>query len=267
MSEPILIGVGSTQAQMLPVQVLSYSLTRHTERPLEIVPLFRSGIEIPMPRDPRNAARTPFSFQRFLLPELGGFRRRAVYLDSDMIAFADIGELYDQPMDGADILAVEATPGRQALYSVLVVDPSCGWRVDELVGGLDNGELSYEELIFDFKVPGRVAIRLPYRWNSLERFEPGETSILHFTDMWTQPWLVKANPLTRVWVEELLGAIEHGFVTTDFVAECVRKRWIRPSLLYQVEHGVADPADLPWWILAKDLPFTRHCRREGFRIF
>ena len=267
MSESILIGIGATEAQMLPVQVLSCSLHRCTQRQLEIVPLYRCPIEVSTPQDPRNAARTPFSFQRFLLPELGDFRRRAIYLDSDMLAFADIGELYDTPMDGADVLAVEATPKRKPLYSVLLIDPHCGWRVRDIVEKLDRGELTYDELMYDFKVPGRVDIRLPYRWNSLERYEAGQTAILHFTDMWKQPWLVKKNRLARVWVEALFEAIEQGYVTESFVAECVAKRWVRPSLLYQVQKGIADPRELPWFVEVRDVPFTRYCRRRGFRIF
>jgi hypothetical protein len=267
MSEPILIGVGSTAAQMLAVNVLSYTLHRHASRPLEVVPLFRAGIEVPEPKDPKNAPRTPFSFQRFLLPELGGHRRRTIYLDSDMIVFADIGELHDMPMNGADLLSTEPTPERKPVYSVLLLSPDCPWRIGEIVARLDSGETSYEELMFSFRVPGRVEMRLPYRWNSLELYEPGTTSLLHYTDMRHQPWLVRDNPLAGIWVQALLDAIDAGFVSRDDVEDGVARRWVRPSLAYQVEKRIVDPKDLPAWMALRDLPFARYCKRNKYRIF
>ncbi len=252
---------------MLAVKVLSYTLHKWTKRPLEVVPLYRCGIEIPKPKHARNRPRTPFSFQRFLLPELGGFERRTIYLDSDMIVFSDIGELYDTPMDGADVLATESTPGRKVVYSVLLMDAKCPWRISEIVKSLDSKELSYEDLMFKFKVPGRVEVRLPYQWNSLERFEPGETKLLHYTDMWFQPWLVKENPLAEIWIRELCEAIDAGYATEDEVAQAVAKRWVRPSLLYQVQRRVFRPKDIPFWVAWKDIPFTQYCRRKKFRIF
>jgi hypothetical protein len=267
MSEPILIGVGATAAQMLAVRVLSYTIHRHTRRPVEVIPLCESGIALPVPQDPANAPRTPFSFQRFLLPELGGFARRSIYLDSDMIVFSDIGELYDTPMDGDDVLVVEPTPGRSLTYSVLLLAPQCPWQVGEIVGRLDRGELGYEELMFEFRVPGRVAVRIPWKWNSLERYQAGETALLHFTDMWRQPWLVQSNPLAPLWVRALFEAIDAGFVARDQVADGVARRWLRPSLLWQVEERVEDPRALPLHVRLRDVPFTRHCRRLRFRIF
>ena len=44
MAEPILIGVGATERQMLAVQVLTYTLHKHSRRKLEVVPLHRAGI-------------------------------------------------------------------------------------------------------------------------------------------------------------------------------------------------------------------------------
>ena len=78
---PVRVYVGSQEAQMLPVKVLEYSIRKHTELPVEIFPLHHASIEVPMPRDPRNRPRTPFSFQRFYIPQLAGFRGRAIYLD------------------------------------------------------------------------------------------------------------------------------------------------------------------------------------------
>ena len=252
---------------MLPVQVLSWTLRKHSRRELEIVPLWQAGIPLPHPKDRVNRPRTPFSFQRFLLPELGRFQRRSIYLDSDMIVFSDIGELYDTPMDGADVLGCEGTPGRRGVFSVLLIGASTPWRVAEIVDALDRGEMSYDALMYDFKVPGRVAVRLPYRWNSCELYEPGETRLLHYTDMWLQPWLVRSNPLAGLWVRELCDAVKAGAIEMEYLRHCVERRWIRPSLLHQVRKGIPDPARLPLWVKLADRPFDRYARRQKYRIF
>jgi hypothetical protein len=268
MEDPILIGIGSTEAQMIAVQTLSYTLRKHSKRALEIIPLHTAQIEVPEPKDPRNAPRTPFSFQRFLLPEIGGHKRRSIYLDSDMVVFSDIGRLYDAPMNGADALVPGITPGRKDLrYAVLLMSASCPWSAADMVRRLDSGELTYEQLMFDFKVPGKVETKLPYTWNSLETYEPGKTDLLHYTDMWLQPWLVRENPLAEIWVRLLCEAVDAGFVKRDDIAEAVVRRWVRPSLLYQVDKRIHDPRRLPLWVTIKDIPFIRYARKLKFRIF
>lgn len=267
MSDAILIGVGSTEAQMLPVQVLSHTLLEQSRRPLEIVPLWRAGIPVPEPKERKNRPRTPFTFQRFLLPELGGFERRSIYLDSDMIVFTDIGELYDTPMDGADVIACEGTPGRRIVYSVLVISAACPWRIADIVDRLDRDEMTYDQLMYEFQVPGRVAVRAPYRWNSCELYEPGRTALLHYTDMWKQPWLVRENPLGELWVRALCEAVERGRIEVRYVEECVARRWVRPSLLYQVRKGITDARRLPFWVKLGDRPFLRYAQSQKWRIF
>lgn len=267
MSEPILVGVGSTEAQRLAVQVLACSIERHASRPVEVVPLYQAGIPIPAPKDPANAPRTPFSFQRFLLPELGRFERRTIYLDSDMIVFSDIAKLYDTDLGDDDVLVPGATPGRSLVYSVLLISPATPWRIDEIVGCLDRGERSYDQLMGAFQVPGRVAVRLPWHWNSLESYTPGETHLLHFTDMWSQPWLVLGNPLAPLWMRALFAAIDGGYVDRGLLEESVARRWVRPSLLWQVDRREEDPRRLPLHVRLRDLPFARYCKRMGYRIF
>jgi hypothetical protein len=267
MAEEILIGVGATDAQMLAFKVLEWSLRKHSSRPLRVVPLHRCGLEVPRPEDPANLPRTPFSFHRFLLPELAGFRGRAIYLDSDMLVFSDIGELFETPMDGATALAAEPTPGKWLSYSVLLIDCGCGWRIGDILGRLDRGEVSYEELMFELKGLGRVETRLPYHWNSLDTYAPGETRLIHYTTMQRQPWLMRNNRHADVWIAALLEALEEGVVEVAEVEDAVEGRWVRPSLLYQVRKGVADPRKVPPWITFRDRPFTRYCRDRKFKIF
>jgi hypothetical protein len=255
--------VGAEPAQGLALDVLEHSIRKHTELEVSVEPLWRaverSGIRIPRPKQRRNQPRTPFSFQRFAIPQLCDHAGRAIYLDSDMQVFSDIRELWDWPFDGADLLSVQEDPSskRRSQFSVMVLDcASLGWDVRSLVEGLDVGRYSYEELIYGMVAARSPTASLPPRWNSLERYTKNETSLVHYTDMSRQPWLTVDNPLCGLWCEGLLDAIADGFVSREFVAQELRRGWVRPSLGYQVRCGLADPAGIPAEILREDRWFA-----------
>ena len=68
-----------------------------------------------MPLAVENRPRTPFSFQRFLIPELCGYSGKAIYLDADMQVFRDIRELWNYDFSGCDLQTVRAAKkGREA---------------------------------------------------------------------------------------------------------------------------------------------------------
>lgn len=245
---PIQVYVGSTEAQMLPVKVLEYSIRRHASMSVEVFPLHHSSIEIPIPKDPNNRPRTPFSFQRFLIPALAGYRGRAIYLDSDMQVFKDIRALWTLPFNDATLLAAREADGsgRRPQFSVMLLNcDSLAWDIHEIVKVLDEGGLNYEQLVYEMAVAKNVDFDLDRTWNELERFREGETALLHFTDMNTQPWVSRENPLGYLWVRDLFEAIDTGFISTDFLKQHVVQGYIRPSLIYQVEHRIDDSFLLP----------------------
>lgn len=257
---PVRVYVGATEAQMLPVKVLEYSIRKHASMSVQVIPLHRAGVEIPQPADERNRPRTPFSFQRFLIPELAGRRGRAIYLDSDMLVFEDLRRLWQLPFDGADLLAARAAPteSRRPQFSVMVLDcEALRWDVRAIVESLDRGELTYEQLMFEMPVAGRVRVSIEPAWNSLERFRHGETALLHYTDMERQPWVSRLNPLNRFWTQELLAAIDGGHITREEVEEHVARGHVRPSLLYQVDERVTDSRRLSKEARALDRTFIR----------
>jgi hypothetical protein len=245
---PVRVFVGSTPAQMLAVKVLEYSIRKYASMSVEVFPLFRAPLEYPMPKDPANRPRTPFSFQRFVIPSLKGFQGRAIYVDSDMQVFRDIRELWTLPFDGADLLAARepGDTGRRPQFSVMLLDcERLRWNLTEIVGRLDSGELNYEKLMYQMAVAGRVEAAIDPRWNSLERYEDAKTALLHYTDMNTQPWLSRDNTLNYLWSRDLFEAIDRGAITRDYVAAEAEAGNVRPSLLYQVDHRIEDAALLP----------------------
>jgi Glycosyl transferase family 8 len=255
---PIRVYVATTDAQMLSVKVLEYSIRKHASMTVQLFPMHLSNRAIPPPKDPKNLPRTPFSFQRFLIPELAGYRGRAVYLDSDMQVFRDMRELWTLPFDGASLLAARepSQTGRRPQYSVMLLDcAQLDWNIDDIVARLDAGQLTYESLMYDMAVAPRQRAGIEPYWNSLERFVESETRLVHYTDMGTQPWVSTANPLGSLWMRDLFEAIDAGFLTRDEVADHITRGWVRPSLLYQIDQRDEVGRRLPPEVVAADAAF------------
>ena len=245
--DPIRIYVGSQEAQMLAVKVLEYSIRKHTDMRTEVMPLHHSDITFPMPRDPENRPRTPFSFHRFFIPALAGYKGRAIYMDSDMLVFQNVRHLWTQPFNGAELLAVagETYTDRRPQFSVMLLDcDRLRWDIKEIVAQLDRGELNYSQLMFEMKVAKSVRADISPQSNSLEHYEDGKTALLHYTDMHMQPWLSCDNKLGYLWVENLFEAMDDGFITVDYVRDQVWRGHVRPSLLHQIHRRMPDSRQL-----------------------
>lgn len=256
---PIRIYVGATEEQMLAVKVLEYSIRKHASMTVEVMPLHYACTEIPAPKNPRNIGKTPFSFQRFLIPELAGYRGRAIYLDSDMLVFRDIRRLWVQPFDGAQILASPSSDpsSRSPQFSVMLLNcDDLHWDIRQIIRDLDNGKYTYEQVLYNMGLVERMRQSLDPAWNSLESYKEEETALIHYTDMPTQPWVYHENPFGYLWMRELFQAVDRKFVPEDFIAEHVRRRWVRPTLLYQVQHRVEDGLLLPRKVLKLDQSFV-----------
>lgn len=258
MDAPVRIHVASTASEALPVKVLEYSIKQHASASVTVTPLCDVGISIPKPQAPKNQPRTPFSFQRFLIPQVCGHEGRSIYLDSDMLVFKDVVDLWRSPFGEANVLAAysDSASGRKPQFSVMLMDCSqLKWNIQDIVDRLNSGALSYEQLMYDFSLARTSAVIEP-EWNSLEIFKPGQTALLHYTDMNTQPWVSHLNPLGYLWVHALRQAIQDGAISRSFVEEEVQKGHVRPSLLYQLDQGVDDAILLPSAALALDTAFT-----------
>ncbi|MGH8614703.1 MAG: glycosyltransferase [Gammaproteobacteria bacterium] len=245
---PIRVFVAVAEAQMLAVKVLEYSIKKHTSMSATVFPMHLSDIEIPVPRDPKKQPRTPFSFQRFLIPQLMNWQGRAIYLDSDMQVFKDMRALWTLPFNGAQLLAARepSETGRRPQFSVMLLDCSAlDWRIEDIVSRLDDGSLSYEDLMYHMKVANGIQADIDPAWNSLERYKPGSTALVHYTDMNAQPWVSCRNKLGYLWVRDLFEAVDGGFISKSLIEDHVRCGWLRPSLLWQLKHRVEDTTTLP----------------------
>lgn len=245
-SKPIRVFVAATAAEWLPTRVLEFSIQETSALPVQLHRIASFERSIPVPRDLRNQPRTPFSFQRFLIPELCDYQGRAIYLDADMQLFTDIGALWRAPMGGHDLLTVrEGTEGRKGQFSVVLLDcERLQWRIESIVQGLDEGRYTYEQLMYEMCVACSVGRTLDPGWNSLENYQPGQTRLLHYTDMDTQPWVSLNNPLAPLWVDCLRRAIGAGFITEEELAREIAAGHVRPSLMEEVKTPGARKGEL-----------------------
>ena len=253
METPIRVYVGATEEHLVPCAVLEYSIRKHTASPVTVLPLYQSGIDIPIPKDPANRPFTKFSFQRFVIPEIQSFSGRAIYLDSDMLVFRDIRQLWEHPFDGAHLLAVQHPEKKQIVqFSVLVLDcAALGWRIGDIVAGLDQNQFTYGQLMDGKAVVKNIGITISPAWNDLEHFDPHHTALLHFTRVTTQPWLSPRNPLGYLWFEALFQALDAGQIQLDLVKDHAQRGFLRPSVLWQIEHRVADSLTIPKSVLTE----------------
>jgi hypothetical protein len=123
-------------------------------------------------------------------------------------------------------------PGRQ--LSVMMLDcANLTWRIDEIIDQLDAGRLTYEQLMFEMALLPAEGVRdgLPEGWNHLEHFVEGETKLLHYTAIPTQPWKSEDNPNRELWEDAFVRACRAGYVDADLVARHAKAGHVRDSLL------------------------------------
>ncbi len=263
---PIRVFVGGMREHLLPFKVLEYSIRVNTREPVEVIPLWECVddsrqpktrkrtdggpiIKMPLAKDRRNQGATSFSFHRWLIPELIGFKGRGIYLDSDMLVCGDIAELWRVEMPQTRSISPTAwksgtwavtTPGWQT--AVMVIDGEIGWRIKDITAKLDAGEWSYGAFM-NGKYEPRLARTVDPLWDCTDEplkrdrqaqvRRPQGCRLYHFTSMNTQPWLWARHPLGRWWEEHLMTAlVSHDIdLTPEDVRYAVRKKFVRPSLL------------------------------------
>jgi hypothetical protein len=93
--DPLRVYIGWDSREDIAYQVARRSLLRHATIPVEVIPLklpelVAQGLYT-RPVDP--LASTEFTYSRFLVPHLAGYRGWAVFVDCDFIFFGDAAEL------------------------------------------------------------------------------------------------------------------------------------------------------------------------------
>ncbi len=99
MPEGIPIFVGFDRKETLAYHVLCHSILSRSSEPVSITPLYRKNLGKHYWRPRGEHDSTDFSNSRFIVPHLMQFQGWAIFLDSDMVATADINALWSQRDD------------------------------------------------------------------------------------------------------------------------------------------------------------------------
>jgi hypothetical protein len=230
MESPIRIFVGAGEAQLIPALVLKHSILKHATMSVDVT--IMNNWTHPMPKDKRNWPRTPFSFQRFMIPEKCNYEGHAIYMDSDMLVFGDVKEIWqDSYCPQIQTMRFSDIDKHKAQFSVMKMNCDIlRTTISDLVWHLDNG-LTYEELVFGMNLFAHdISEGYDPDWNSLEEYTPGKTKLLHYTEMYNQPWLLNPNhPLGYLWFNELKQAVDDGSILRVQVEDHVRKGYLLPK--------------------------------------
>jgi len=245
--EIVKVYVGVDRSQVLAVPVLEHSIRRHTNMQVEVIPML--DLPVPEPKDPRQGQRTGFSYSRFCIPKLAGYKGKAIYMDADMQVFSDIKELWDIPFDGAKVIIQEevkqttnkegAPEKRIKQCSVMLIDcERVDWDIETIVQGFDDESYTYEDLMYHLCILEEQDIKygVPFTWNSLEHYEPA-TKLIHYTDVYTQPWTSHKNPLAEVWFNEVRLMLKNGALSWGQVQDEIDQGYFRPSLVRDIKYG------------------------------
>jgi hypothetical protein len=227
-SAAVRVFIGSGETSVLERKVLIRTLRAHTRRPLDICVFngTHNALEwnaepptpAPMSLEIKYRNYTEFSLYRFLIPELCGFRGKAIYMDSDMLCFADMGTLFDLDMQDLELRCVSSLYGEGTwATSVMLINCELArFDLRQILAGVDAGIYGYHEFMrfapaYRDRFPLRIGA-LDRRWNCFDEFTP-ESRILHYTDTYTQPWRFPDHPFGALWYEELRDALTAGEVT------------------------------------------------------
>lgn len=198
-SIPIYIGYDSREDAAY--RVLAHSIMARSSMPVSIRPLMLR--DLPMLTRPRHPLQsTEFSFSRFLVPYLCGYRGWAIFMDCDMLCLDDIAKLWGRRDDNYHVMvvkhdyvpreAVKFLGEKQTAYdkknwsSVMLFNADrCRTLTPEYVNEASGLELhQFKWLAAD----GQIG-ELPSRWNHLVGVNDPrpDAALAHFT--LGGPWL------------------------------------------------------------------------------
>jgi len=232
MSKKIRVFVGCTESEEIPFQVLKKSIEDRSSQPVEVIPLYKYTERLPATlRGP-----IPFSFQRFLIPQICQYRGHAIYMDSDMLCLGDINELWQ--MRGADICAPGVDQAERLVkFSVMVIDCSrVKWQIKQIAENFESNNRGmgpgsyYSELMHKQPWPGQIVCGNAPEWNHLEIYEP-ETKLIHYTVFTTQPWKIqREDGAADLWYREFRAWHKSDPIHLRLIEEHKQKGFINARL-------------------------------------
>lgn len=134
--------------------------------PLAITPLVLSQLPI------KRRGLTDFTYSRYLVPFLMGYQGWALFMDADMIAVGDVGEVFGLADEQYAVMVVKNPDLRFEWPSLMLFNcAKCRALTPQFI---ETGEPQK----FDWGPVGE----LPGEWNRAVGYEPiGDAKVLHYT--------------------------------------------------------------------------------------
>lgn len=248
-SNPVTVFISSGEASLLERKVLMYSLRRNSKRELDIRVFNGSHNTIEREGHPPEPAPmslavkyqniTEFSNYRFLVPEACGHQGRAISMDSDVIVLSDIGELFDADLSDKHFLAKPSayksgSDGQWGLSVMLLDCVRTQFQLERYFDEISKGLYSYADL---HQMLPRFLAHHPFeigqidgRWNEFDRCDK-DTRLIHYTNLFTQPWKYRSHPYGDLWFKYFNEAREAGYITESDIELTLVRSYARKDLL------------------------------------
>jgi len=185
--------IGYDKRESVAASVLAYSIHKRCSVPVSITFLDKEQIpQFQRPHDP--LASTAFTYARFLVPWLCNYEGKAVFMDCDMMALADLAPLLAYPEEGHAITVVQhdyqpenetkflgakQTRYPRKLWSALMVfdNTKCKALTPEYVATATGAELHQLRWLDDSQIG-----ELSECWQWIPDHSRGEPKIIHWTE-------------------------------------------------------------------------------------
>ncbi len=212
-----------------PADVLRYSLLKHSTIPLDIEYLKLDELRLRRTHDP--LASTEFTYSRFLVPHLCGFRGTALFLDNDMLCLGDIGEiaLLDMRKFALRVVQHDYQPSNAIkMYGCPQTSyPRKNWSSMMLMNcaelrlwSKDAVETQTGAYLHRFQdIPEAKIGELPRTWNTLDWMD-SSTKLIHYTN--GGPWFeqYRSHPHAEIWFQyraEMVAAAKKAAIPVPHI--------------------------------------------------
>ena len=246
-NEKIRVFIGSGEASVLERKTLIHSIRKNTKHDVDIYVFngTHNSIElndnppVPAPMSLRVKYRniTEFSLYRFLIPEICGHQGRAIFMDSDTVCLGDVSELFDQPMIDYDFLCKRDAYTGTDMWGLSVTLMDCSrtrFDLEAIFDEIDRGLYTYTDFV------GMSGAFLKHRsfkigpldpeWNVFDRFD-SETKLIHYTNLYTQPWKYPNHPYGELWFEYFQEARRAGAISDVDIEIAKVRSYVRTNIL------------------------------------
>lgn len=141
---------------------------------------------------------TPFTGFRWAIPAYCGYQGRAIYMDSDTIARADIAALFDQPMAPGRVIKARGVEGK-VRYCVMLIDCAQAQKHFSPLNEIKGDPHSAKRMTAFMRSRPDLAEKFDGNWNCIDgdgiaSLDDPSIKIIHYSRMNNQPHLKHALP-------------------------------------------------------------------------